>query len=273
MSGSFLQKDPADLERFLVQHARSDRAPRAALQRAMAGIGSASLGVGLTASAKLAWGASAAGKVTPWLITKCVAVGMTASLVTFAGAERLVGALDASASATGEAKPTQVEVTLGRSANPSSRPAPVPAALAASPPPLSTRAGSPSFGGAPLETEEPQSSYPQLPSSTAFDSAGTARGSAALTREVAQLRRARAALVAGAPGAAQQALDHYAREFPAGALGIEAAALRIEAVAMLGEGPLVRRLASDFLTRFPSSPLAARVRAISGVAAERESKP
>jgi hypothetical protein len=126
------------------------------------------------------------------------------------------------------------------------------------------------LAAAPLEVDVPQSSYPSLPSSSAFDSAEAAGGSAALAREVAQLRRARASLVAGAPGAAQQALDQYAQQFPAGALRAEAAALRIEAVAMRGEGALVRSLASDFLTRFPSSPLAARVRAVSGISGEGE---
>lgn len=274
MTGSFLEKDAADLERFLIQQARSDRAPRTALQRVMVGITSVSLGVGLTGSAKLAWGAGAVGKVTPWLVTKCVAVGMTATLVTFAGAERLHGVFDASERSPSETKPAQPEVALNRPASSSGATRLEPAALAA-PPALSSRipVGAPSLAAAPLEMDVPQSSLPPLPSSTAFDSAGAAGGSAALAREVAQLRRARASLVAGTPGAAQQALDQYAQQFPAGALRAEAAALRIEAVAMRGERALVRSLASDFLTRFPSSPLAARVRAVSGMADERESKP
>jgi hypothetical protein len=274
MTGSFLQKDPEDLELFLLQQARSDGAPRAALQRALISLTSVSLGVGLTGSAKLAWGASAAGKVTPWLITKCVAIGMTATLATFVGAERLHQAFGPSETSTG-APPARPDVVLGHPAHASSFTPSGPAALAEAPPARSTRAaaGAPSTAPTPLEADAPQSSHPSLPSSTAFDSATLAGDSAALAREVAQLRRARASLVASAPGAALQALDRYAREFPAGALRAEAAALRIEAVAMLGDRTLVRRLASDFLIRFPSSPLAERVRVVSGSAGEGESKP
>jgi hypothetical protein len=64
-----------------------------------------------------------------------------------------------------------------------------------------------------------------------------------------------------------------ALEFPAGALRAESAGLRIEAVALLGDVTLVRRLASDFLIRFPASPLVERVRAVSGIVGEGDPKP
>jgi Meckel syndrome type 1 protein len=274
MSGSFLQKDPADLERFLVQQARSDRAPPAALQRAMVGLTSVSLGVGLASGAKVAWGASAAVQVTPWLITKCVAIGMTATLATFAGAEGLHRAFSASESSTTRPRPARPNDALGRPARASSATPSGPPALAAAPSAPSTRsaAASSSAAAAPLVAGAPPSSYPYLPSATAFDAVAGV-GGAALAREVARLRGARASLVAGAPSAALQALDRYAHEFPAGALRAEAAALRIEAVAMLGDETRVRHLAADFLGRFPTSPLAARVRAVSGIAGESESKP
>lgn len=264
MTGSFLEKDPADLERFLVQHARSDRAPRAAFQRAMVSVTSVSLGVGLTGSAKLAWGAS---KVTPWLITKCIAVGMTATLATFVGAEQLQRAFDASHTSIGEPMPARRHLVLGPPASSSSATPSAPAALAAASPPLSTRApaGPSSTVAAPLEAATPPASDHDLPSSMAFEAGGSAASSAALAREVAQLQRVRASLATAAPGAALQALDRYALEFPAGTLRAEAAALRIEAVALLGNVALVRRLASDFLTRFPASPLVERVRAVSGI--------
>lgn len=273
MTASFLRKDPEDLGRFLVQQARTDRAPRAALQRAMISLTSVSLGVGLTSSAKLAWGASAAGKVTPWVITKCVAIGMTATLATFIGADNLQRAFDASETSTGE-PPARLDVRNGHPANPSSLTPSGPAALAEAPPASSIRtpAGAPSTSATSLE-DAPPSRQPSLPSSIAFDSAVAAGDSAALTREVVQLRRARASLVASAPGAALQALDRYGHEFPAGALRAEAAALRIEAVAMVGDQTLLRSLASDFLTRFSSSPLAARVRVLSGRASDGEAKP
>jgi hypothetical protein len=272
MTGSFLHKDPVDLERFLVQQARCDRAPRAALQRTIVSLTSASLGLSLAGGAKLAWATSAAGKVTPWLIAKCVAVGMSATLATLVGAEQLQQAYQASHASTGGPTPSQSAVVLGRPVKaPSATTSPA-APLIALPLLATPRVaeGSPSAPAAPLEADAPPSSRLDLPSSTNFDSVGGAGSPAALAREVARLSSVRASLVAGAPRAALQALDRYALDFPAGALRAEAAALRVEAVAMLGDRALVRRLTADFLTNFPSSPLVERVRAVSG---EGESKP
>jgi hypothetical protein len=275
MTGSFLHKDPADLERFLVQQARSDRAPRGALQRAVVSLTSASLGLSLTGSAKLAWAAGATGKVTPWLIAKCVTIGMSATLAAFVGAEQLQRAFDAGEASSGGPKPAQPDVVLGQPANVSSVTASVRSTLVAAPPALSTRAAAaaPGTAAVPLEADAPSSSDPSLPSSTAFDAAGGTGSPAALAREVARLRSVRASLAAGAPRAALHALDRYALEFPSGALRAEAAALRIEALALLGDAALMRRLASDFLARFPVSPLVERVRAVSGMVDEGESKP
>ena len=89
---SFLHQETAELERFLLGHARRDRAPRAAHERALAGLASVSRATGLSASA---WGASAASPATPWLIAKWIAVGMSASLLTFGTAEGLYGAFGA----------------------------------------------------------------------------------------------------------------------------------------------------------------------------------
>jgi hypothetical protein len=93
-------------------------------------------------------------------------------------------------------------------------------------------------------------------------------GAEQLSREVTRLRRARAVLVGGSPASALEVLNGYALEFPSGALRIEAAALRIEAVAALGDHAAARRLAAEFLASFPSSPLATRVRQVSGLVAE-----
>jgi hypothetical protein len=237
----------------------------------MVSVTSVSLGVGLAGSAKLAWGAS---KVTPWLITKCIAVGMTATLATFVGAEQLQRAFDTSHASMAEPMPAPSHLVLGQPASAASATPSAPAAEAASPA-LPTRAptASPSTVAAPLEAATPQASDHNLPSSTAFEAGGAAASSAALAREVARLQRVRASLATGAPSAALQSLDGYALEFPAGALRAEAAALRIEAVARLGNVTLVRRLASEFLTRFPASPLVERVRAVSGTVDAGVSKP
>lgn len=266
----FLEQDAAELERFLVQQARRDRAPRAAHERALVTLSSLSLGAGLTASAKLAWGASAASQVTPWLVTKWIAVGMTASLATFAAAEGLHHAFTARETTVDERKQTPPGAAPRLPGAERAKQSPAAAGLSAAVPAASSHAapGSASAPSGPAPTVEPAATSTHLPSSTAFGAASS-EASAQLTREVARLQRARSSLVAGSPSAALEALNGYAREFPSGALRAEAAALRVEAVAALGNRALAQSLASEFLTRFPSSPLSARVRAVSGLAHEK----
>ncbi len=266
----FLEQDAAELERFLVQQARRDRAPRAAHERALVTLSSLSLGAGLTASAKLAWGASAGSQVTPWLVTKWIAVGMSASLTTFAAAEGLHHAFAARETNVDERKQTPPGAAPRLPGAERAKQSPPAAALSAAVPAASPHAapGSASAPSEPGPTVEPAATSTRLPSSTAIDAASS-KASAQLTREVARLQRARSSLVAGSPSAALEALNGYAREFPSGALRAEAAALRVEAVAALGNRALAQSLASEFLTRFPSSPLSARVRAVSGLAHEK----
>jgi hypothetical protein len=264
---SFLDQDTAELERFLVQHARRDRAPRAAHERALVSLASVSLATGLTASAKLAWGASAASQVTPWLVGKWIAVGMSASLLTFGVAEGLHEAFSASEPSAQERKQgSEPAARRGSSLpegvvqSPSEAPAP---ALSSHPAALPAR---------PIQTNVPQPDSAQVDDASPFGSPAGAAVSEQLSREVTRLRHARALLVGGSAANALEVLDGYAREFPLGTLRVEAAALRIEAVAALGDRVSARRLATEFLTRFPSSPLAARVRQVSGLVAE-EHKP
>jgi hypothetical protein len=274
MTGSFLRKEPADLPGFLIQQARSDRAPRAALQRTMLSVTSASLGVGLATHANLVWGASAASKVTPWLVAKCVALGMTVTLASFVAAEQLGEAFGSSETTS----PTPSAAPPG-AREPGRKPAsPTPSELAArvqQPQALSPRprALAPSTTAAAVEADAGRSSSTSLPSSSAFGFSAPAGSPAELAREVARLRSARASLVSRAPQTALRVLDRYALEFPAGALKAEAAALRIEALALLGDAAASRRLAEDFLTTFPASPLVDRVRVLSGITAQGELKP
>lgn len=259
----------------MVQQARKDRAPRGARERALLGVASLSAGAGVTASAHLAWGASATSKVTPWLVAKWIGVGMTATLTTFMAAEGIHDALDADKPSSTAPKSAAPPAALDPAR--SAVRATAPAASAAAPMPLAstplTAEAAAVALAAPTRTGAVPSSFPGAPSSTAFDSVGNPASSAELAREVARLRGARASLVAGEPARALQALDAYGQLFPKGALQAEAAALRVEAVAMQGDGARARRLASEFATRFPSSPLAPRVRAVSGLTGESEPKP
>jgi outer membrane protein assembly factor BamD (BamD/ComL family) len=86
--------------------------------------------------------------------------------------------------------------------------------------------------------------------------------SRSLAAEVAVLDRARGELASGDANGAIATLEHHAAEFPAGALAAEAELLRIQATDARGDHAGAKALATSFLARFPSSPLAPRVRAI-----------
>ena len=79
-----------------------------------------------------------------------------------------------------------------------------------------------------------------------------------LTRELSWLRAARAALRAGTPDAALIALASYQREFTAGQLAEEAAALAVEAACAAGRGDVEARRAA-FMRQWPTSTARARV--------------
>jgi len=76
------------------------------------------------------------------------------------------------------------------------------------------------------------------------------------------LDRARGALRSGDLAGASAMLDDHARSFADGALAPEATVIRIDVLVARGSRDDARALARDFLTRYPQSPLAARVRAM-----------
>jgi hypothetical protein len=88
-----------------------------------------------------------------------------------------------------------------------------------------------------------------------------------LAAEVRLLDEARAALSSTDGPRALDALQRYARQFPAGTLNLEATVLRIEALFMTGSSSAATALARDFLAAHPTSTHAARVRRL---LAERE---
>jgi hypothetical protein len=193
---------------------------------------------------------------------------MVASLTTFATAE-----------AVRQAWPPEDESSLRTAPAPRALPTPAPSAAPGPTAPMQGVTVAPSataaLGGArSLASPAPPqnaATSPQLPSATRFESAES-EASARLGREVAHLQQARAALAGGSATAALDVLHGYAQEFPSGVLRAEGAALRIEAVASLGDRALARRLGAEFERSFPSSPLLARVRAVAG-SASAGSKP
>jgi TolA-binding protein len=82
-----------------------------------------------------------------------------------------------------------------------------------------------------------------------------------LDEELRLVSAARAALKLGEGAAALQRLVEYQQRFPAGALMVEAQALRVDALCAAGDRAASAEAAEAFLTRWPESPLSARVRA------------
>jgi hypothetical protein len=83
-----------------------------------------------------------------------------------------------------------------------------------------------------------------------------------VTDESGVVLAARRELSAGNPARAREILERGAPTDESGGLDQERAALRIEAVARLGQHAEAERLARIFLARYPESPHAARVRAL-----------
>jgi hypothetical protein len=119
-----------------------------------------------------------------------------------------------------------------------------------------------------LSTAPSQSPDPPVPTASSAASSTLARAHAApsatgrsLAEEVASLDRARTALAAGGPAAALSELNRHEKEFPRGALAVEAMVLRIEALSRSNRAAAVS-LASGFLKAHPQSPYSARIRSL-----------
>jgi hypothetical protein len=251
-------RDPLALRDYLLSEARSVRAPRGARERTLRRLAGATVGVSASLGAASALGASAV-QAGPWLLGKGVLIGLSASLVAIGAGDRLLRS-EAPAAA---ASPARSEAATSVAPN-------LPAALVAD-----LRRAEPESVEAVRPTAEPA----RISASSASPSAGPTLPSeepdaaaAQLGREVAKLRETRAALAAGDARAALRSLAAYSHEFRAGTLAMEAAALRVEATASLGQRVLARELALDFERRYPSSPLSARVRTFAETTTPNEQK-
>jgi outer membrane protein assembly factor BamD (BamD/ComL family) len=81
-----------------------------------------------------------------------------------------------------------------------------------------------------------------------------------LDEELKLLSGARAALKRGEATGTIERLEEHERRFPAGALGMEARALWVDALCEAGRREAAQEAADAFLKRWPDSPLAVRVR-------------
>lgn len=85
-----------------------------------------------------------------------------------------------------------------------------------------------------------------------------------LTRELALIEPARAALLAGDPGRATRLLARHRRQFPGSMFAQEVAALHVEALCRRGDVDAARRERAAFARRWPASRLAAWMDSLCG---------
>jgi hypothetical protein len=103
----------------------------------------------------------------------------------------------------------------------------------------------------------PRGSAEHMPRATSAD--GT------LAEELALMDAARTALAAGEPARSITAVDAYEARFPHGAFVQEAEFVRVRAL-FEAKDPGGRRAAQAFLTQYPTSPYASKVRTLAGSA-------
>ena len=239
--------DRDELRQYLVGHARADRAPSLALQSAITRVTKAASGAAVGFGAVSA--AASAGKAAPALAAKWLIVGAIAGAATVGIGEgaryRHATAPEAVATVDLPAKPNVVAAPARRveAAEPSA------VAVAPVPPPAARARVAPS-------DDEEVIDEPVVPTAAA-PSAASPSG---IGRELALLDDARSAIVRGDAASALAALARYDREFAAGGMSSEAAALRVEALMLAGRQDEARALGDAFLSRYPRSPLVSRVR-------------
>jgi hypothetical protein len=140
------------------------------------------------------------------------------------------------------------------------------AATTAQPGPVITPAPTPPPSDEPKAVSPadlPAAAPAALPATTATTAATSgATATPSFAEEIASFERARAALDAGDADRAIALVDTYERRFPAGTFLQEAEVLRVQALTRKGDSAGARRVGQRFLAAHPTSPHAARIRAI-----------
>jgi hypothetical protein len=130
---------------------------------------------------------------------------------------------------------------------------------------------------APASASPPEASRPTVVKPAAANSRASKKPPVSqpdIRSEIATLDAARTSLRAGDATETLATLDRYDRTFAkTGSLRLEATALRIEALVRTGDRPKAVALARAFLSRHPTSPYAARVRALTDTASSAATKP
>jgi hypothetical protein len=123
---------------------------------------------------------------------------------------------------------------------------------------LPAAAAAPDFGAVMADSAAP--AIPPTATVARHRRAAVDEAEVPLSRELASVDAARAALARGDSTRAIALLDRYARVYPRGRLDLEAEVLRIDALAESGRTDAAHARAREFLRRHPNSVLAAHVR-------------
>jgi len=222
--------DLTDLERQLLRSWESERPSPAARENTLAMLGLASV-TAAGAGGAAAVGSSIAPKAIAagWVVmAKWTAVGVVA-ISAATGAYALTRHRSVDDSATSTLAPAQTITT-------------------------------------PVRTAETQQTVIELPGPTTTHTLARSPSpaSSSLTQQVAAVDRARAALDGGEPTRARHLVDAYEAEYPTGAFLQEVEVIRTDAFVREGNRAEAERVGKRFLSTYPKSPHAVRVRALLG---------
>ena len=145
-----------------------------------------------------------------------------------------------------------------------SEPAPPAVTPAPSPEPEATETAVPSVDVAelPATAAPPRNVAPRRVPRGATSSVPAAVAPANRLDELAAVERARRQLTQGDPAGARRYIAEYRVTFTQGRFTEEIDALEVEALAASGERASAKAKATEFLTRYPSSPYARRLRSV-----------
>ncbi|MEA2749057.1 MAG: hypothetical protein QOI41_3200 [Myxococcales bacterium] len=244
-------------ERDLLESWSAEQPSTAARARALAIAGAAAgtlaAATAATAAASSTGVGAAAGAAAP------SATGISIAMLTkwgvlfaFVVASAVAGMVVLGRAHTDEAPPTAV-------ATPAMAAAPITAAPAT----VEPKAVSPADLPAAAPTiPTPASTAMAAATGAATAAAASTAASVSFAEEIAAFDRARSALDAGESDRALALVDAYEKRFPAGTFVQEAEVLRVQALARKGDDAGARRVGQRFLAAHPTSPHAARIRAI-----------
>jgi hypothetical protein len=257
-------------ERELIVAARSETGNELALRRTVTAMTTTAVVGGSTAATAgmlAARGAGVAVGLAKWFV-----LGVTAGLVVVAGGQQLhprsgavVRGIHTTAVRASGSSPARDPENASHESTP-----PMPSlAISAEPKRRANALGTQSIPAAPRAPNalEVDPVSPPIASNTL--EAPPPPVSDALAAEVAVLQRARAAILERRASDALGAIDDYSRAFPTGVLAMEAAVLRIEALALSGDLERARRFGEAFLVAHPDTPDATRIRSLIGGGAGR----